>query len=170
MFNKLVYVKELVVVLLTAILVFHTNVSMAAGMQEVSRNNLIYESTMGVTTPKCTTLVVYMTTMMVKGDTTSASNTQSPDPRNSAVITMHRHGTANGLFPVYTLTIYGNGTVTYKGIKNVETCGVETYQIPKDRAIEIVDEFNNIYYFSLKDKYYDYPKSLASLWSQLQLL
>ena len=104
-----------------------------------------------------------MTTEMVKDhNTTPTDNTESPDSRDSAVVSMKRHGTANGLFPVYSLTIHGNGSVIYNGIKNVETSGVQTYQISKDKAREIVNGFINIYYFALKDKYYD-PSNASTL-------
>jgi hypothetical protein len=96
---------------------------------------------------------------------TASENRQSSDPRDSAVITMQRHETVNGLSPVYSLTIYGNGTVVYKGIKNVDTIGIQTYQIPKDKARELVNEFINIYYFALKDKY-----SNSSIGSNLNMV
>ena len=87
--------------------------------------------------------------------TSSAQQEQTSDPRDSAVITMQRHGTPDGLSPVYSLTVHGNGSVTYQGIRNVDTTGIETYQIPKDKARELINEFINIYYFALKDKYSD---------------
>jgi Domain of unknown function (DUF6438) len=79
-------------------------------------------------------------------------------PKDGAVITMQRNGHGNAPFPIYSLTIYGNGSVIYNGIKNVVTSGVKTYQIPKDRAGELINEFINIYYFSSKEKYGDSKK------------
>jgi hypothetical protein len=85
----------------------------------------------------------------------AAETEESSDPRDSAVITMQRNSTTNGTSPVYSLTIFGNGSVVYQGSKNVNTTGIHTYQIPKERARELVNEFINIYYFALKDKYGD---------------
>ena len=101
--------------------------------------------------------VFYIITEMEQANdyTNSIQEEQSSDPRDSAVITMQRHGTQDGMSPVYSLTVHGNGTVIYKGIRNVDTTGVQTYQIPKDKARELVNEFINIYYFALQDRYTD---------------
>jgi hypothetical protein len=171
LFNNLVYIVGLVtMLLLTANLVAHVSLSIAFGIRDVPLKDLIHESSIGdLIKSKYRTLyldiynAVYMTTEMVKHhNATSTDNIESPDYRDSAVVSMKRHGTANGLFPVYSLTIHGNGSVIYNGFKNVETSGVQTYQIPKDKAREIVNGFINIYYFALKDKYYD-PSSASTL-------
>lgn len=101
--------------------------------------------------------VAYSTIEMVQKDhdTISPDTIQGFDPRDSAVITIQKQETTNGMVPVYSLTVYGNGNVIYKGIKNVDTKGIQTYQIPKDIARELVNGFINIYYFALKDKYSD---------------
>jgi hypothetical protein len=165
LFLKLLWFSELIILLLlTSFLLAHFSVSIVPGMQHASQQNSIYQYSMNsALILKPTTYgsgiytVVYSTTEVVQKDhdTISADTTQRSDPRDSAVITMQRNGTANGLFPIYSLTIYGNGSVIYKGIKNVETSGIQTYQIPKDRARELVNGFINIYYFALKDKYSD---------------
>ena len=156
--------------LLTATSVAYYNVSIPSGTQDVSRKDLTYGSSLAfILMPKSTTLdsgiynVINMATEMVKdNNTTAANSTQASDPRDNAVITMQRHGTANRLFPVYSLTIYGNGSVIYNGIKNVDTTGAQTYQIPKDRARELVNTFINIYYFALKEKYSDSSNASTS--------
>ncbi len=109
--------------------------------------------------------IVYSIAHMEQIDhySTSADTEQTPDPRDSAVITLQRHGTANEVLPVYSLTIYGNGNVIYNGINNVNTSGIQTYQIPRDRASELVNEFINIYYFALKDKYIDSSNASSTL-------
>ena len=41
----------------------------------------------------------------------------------------------------------------YNGIQNVKIKGTQRTQISEKSVIELVDEFINIYYFALKDKY-----------------
>ena len=71
---------------------------------------------------------------------------------NKTVITMERHSTGEQS-PVYSLTILGNGKIVYHGIKNVKVSGTRTAQLCKSDMKELVDEFVNIYYFALKDRY-----------------
>jgi hypothetical protein len=165
LFIKLLGLNKLIIILLLMpILVAQFSVSIVSGMQCASQQNFIYEYSIDsalILKPATYDLgiynVVYNTTEMAQKvpATTSANTTERSDPRDNAIITMQRHGTANGPFPVYSVTIYGNGTVIYKGIKNVDTSGIQTYQIPKDKARELINGFTNIYYFSLKDKYND---------------
>ena len=67
------------------------------------------------------------------------------------VITMER-GPPESAGPVYSLTVYGNGTVEYNGIKNVKVVGRQTSQSSNSSVKELVNDFTNIYYFALKDK------------------
>ena len=62
-------------------------------------------------------------------------------------------GTVRGQSPAYSLTITGDGKVIYHGIKNVKVVGTQTAQLSKSEVKELVDEFVNIYYFALKDRY-----------------
>ena len=55
--------------------------------------------------------------------------------------------------PSYSLKITTNGTVEFKGTANVKNGGKHTLKISQDLVAEIVDKFNMIYFFSLKDKY-----------------
>lgn len=58
-----------------------------------------------------------------------------------------------GPCPVYSVIIYGDGTVLYDGIQHVDNIGKSTHQIPKesvDDAVKLIYELN---YFSLKDRY-----------------
>jgi len=73
------------------------------------------------------------------------------------IITMKRQG-RNGYFPTYSLTIYDDGEVMYEGIKNVQTMGTHISIISRPTLDQMVYEFINIYYFALKDRYYN-PKS-----------
>ena len=59
----------------------------------------------------------------------------------------------NNIDPSYSLKITTNGTVEFKGTANVKNGGKHTLKISQDLVAEIVDKFNMIYFFSLKDKY-----------------
>jgi hypothetical protein len=58
-----------------------------------------------------------------------------------------------GPCPVYSVTIYGDGTVLYDGIKFVNNIGKSTHQIPQKHVDEIVAMIYELNYFSLKDRY-----------------
>jgi predicted metal-dependent hydrolase len=87
--------------------------------------------------------------MTLRGSS-SGSNIENLD--NETVITMERHSIGEQS-PSYSLTILGNGKIVYHGIKNVKVVGTKTAQLSKSEVKELVDEFVNIYYFALKDRY-----------------
>ncbi len=68
------------------------------------------------------------------------------------VVTMDRDS-CFGRCPVYSLLIHGNGTVVYRGFKNVRVKGKRTNQIPKKEVARLVNDFYAIDFFSLKDGY-----------------
>jgi hypothetical protein len=150
-------------VLLTAALVVGSNISVVFGMQypsqaKIMSMDLAVTSRVFESSPYDYTInnITNRIIEVERGTNSIAAETEeSSDPRDSAVITMQRNSTANSISPVYSLTIFGNGSVVYQGIKNVNTTGIHTYQIPKDGARELVNEFINIYYFALKDRYGD---------------
>lgn len=152
-----------------AILLAHHTFSIVYGMPNVSYQSLNYKHTAYSSYSASVHTVInynpginnagYNIIEMIDHNPTHVDRTQISDPRDTAIITMQRHGTGNGLFPDYSLTVYGNGSVIYKGIKNVASSGVKTYQIPKDQSRQLVNEFLNIYYFSLKEKYSDSGKA-----------
>ena len=55
--------------------------------------------------------------------------------------------------PSYSLNIVTDGTVEFNGKANVKKAGKHILKISQDLITEIVDKFNMIYFFSLKDKY-----------------
>lgn len=59
----------------------------------------------------------------------------------------------NNIDPSYSLRISTEGIVEFKGTANVKNVGKHTIKISQDLLAEIVDRFNMIYFFSLKDKY-----------------
>ena len=93
---------------------------------------------------------------------------QTPIPTDleKIVITMKR-GPCFGTCPVYSLTLYGNGTVIYEGEKFVKVTGVHIYQISQEEIKNLVNEFVRIDYFSLKDRYEasitDLPSTTTSI-------
>jgi hypothetical protein len=159
----LVFSEVIIIILLTATLAVDFNASIVFAMQYTTQPKFIFRDLISAPTifefsPYDQGIydVVNSTVEMGLDNHGGAAETvQSSDPRDSAVITMQRHGALNCMSPVYSLTIFGNGNVVYEGIKNVNTTGILTYQIPKDGVRELVNEFINIYYFALKDKYTD---------------
>jgi Domain of unknown function (DUF6438) len=155
--------KVIIMVLLTAAFVVGCNILVVSGIQYPSQAKIMSTDLAGTSqvfesSPYDYTIYnIVKRIIQVERDTNSVAPEaqKSSDPRDSAIITMQRNSTANCISPVYSLTIFGNGSVVYQGIKNVNTTGIHTYQIPKDRARELVNEFINIYYFALKDKYSD---------------
>jgi hypothetical protein len=96
-----------------------------------------------------------MIAMNQQNGVTSENSKSHSDPRDQAVMTLQRQETANSTSPIYTLTIHGNGSITYEGIKNVDTIGTRNYRIPIEEARKLVAEFHNIYYEVLNEKYVD---------------
>jgi hypothetical protein len=171
LFLKMLCLNEhIIMVLLVTTLIAHNNVSGVSAIKYGSQPNFIYENSVdsnliSKSSPYDSAIynVVNSTTEMDPDDSTvSADTEQRPNSMDSAVMTMQRLGTLDGLSPIYSLTIHGNGSVIYEGIKNVDTKGIQTYQIPKDKARELVTEFINIYYTALKDSYGD-PAKASSL-------
>ena len=58
-----------------------------------------------------------------------------------------------GSCPSYEVTIAPDGTVTFEGRRFVKTTGTVTAQIRAEKFQELVREFENIKYFSLRDQY-----------------
>ena len=158
--------------LLIFTLVAQFAVSIVFGIQYTSSQNFLYKYSTDaslLSDPRRSDSgiynVIYNITSMGQEDhgTSLADATQKSDPRDTAIITMQRNGTANGL-PVYSLTLYAaSGKVVYKGIKNVDKIGVQTYQIPKSSVRELVDYIISIYFVGYKDKYNDNSSKSSNL-------
>ena len=58
-----------------------------------------------------------------------------------------------GPCPVYSVIIYGDGTVIYDGINHVDNIGKNTYHIAKDDIDDLIELIYDVNYFSLKDRY-----------------
>ena len=97
----------------------------------------------------------------------NGNKTPVPSNTNTVVITLERTA-CFGVCPVYTLTIYGDGRVVYEGIRFVRTEGVRTATINEDKIKQLIAEFREIDYFSLRDSYEernatDMPSAFSSL-------
>ena len=55
--------------------------------------------------------------------------------------------------PVYSVIIYGDGTVHYDGIQHVDNIGKSTHQIPKEDVDGIIELIYELNYFSLNNRY-----------------
>jgi len=71
---------------------------------------------------------------------------------DDAVITLERTA-CFGFCPVYTLTIYGDGTVIYDGAEFVSVQDRVETTITEEKIKQLVLEFEAIDYFSLDDNY-----------------
>ena len=75
---------------------------------------------------------------------------QKPD--SEILITIKREA-CFGDCPVYSVQIYANGTVVYRGEEFVKVKGRKKHRIPEDRVKELIKAFERINYFSFKDRY-----------------
>ncbi len=85
----------------------------------------------------------------------------SSEAVENAVITIERT-VCFGSCPDYALTIYGNGTVNYEGRNFVAVTGTRTASISSGNVRELVNNFYDIHYFSLRDKYVDQVSDLPT--------
>ena len=97
------------------------------------------------------------------------SRTQTPQPSDTkdVVITLERT-VCFGACPDYTLTIYGDGTVTYEGRHFVRIEGTRTITISEEKIKQLLSEFQRVDYFSLDDNYEEFmatdmPSAITSL-------
>jgi hypothetical protein len=74
------------------------------------------------------------------------------DDLSNVTIGMERN-MCMGTCPVYSLEIFGNGTVVYNGERFVNVTGKQISSIPEDEVKEVVEQFYNINYFSLNDTF-----------------
>lgn len=64
-----------------------------------------------------------------------------------------------GTCPVYSLEIFGNGTVVYNGERFVNVTGQQISNIPQEKVRKLVEEFYKINYYSFKDAYNEIVKT-----------
>ncbi len=99
-------------------------------------------------------LLAVLALSLVAVFTASCANNQSTTSGNydDVIITLERTP-CFGTCPVYTLTIYGDGTVIYEGKDFVTTRGKAEATISQDKIEQLVAEFQKVDYFSLNDNY-----------------
>ena len=73
-----------------------------------------------------------------------------------------------GIGPEYSLTIYGDGRVIYKGEENVKEKGIIESSIDDEKVILLLTEFKKIDFFTLSDSYspsvpFDRPFTFISI-------
>jgi hypothetical protein len=91
-----------------------------------------------------------------------------PTDITNVVITLQR-SRCFGICPVYNLSIYGNGTVLYEGIANVNSTGTRISNISENQVRQLLSDFKKIDYFSLNETeiashvVYDAPVCTTSL-------
>jgi Domain of unknown function (DUF6438) len=83
---------------------------------------------------------------------TAASKSPSTISLSNVTIGMERN-VCMGTCPVYSLEIFGNGTLVYNGERFVNVTGKQISSISEDKVKELVEEFYNINYFSLNDTF-----------------
>ena len=80
-------------------------------------------------------------------------NTNAQKNSDSKILITIEREVCFGSCPAYTARVSDDGTVGYKGIDFVKVKGKKRYKIPKDKVQELVKAFEQINYFTLKDKY-----------------
>ena len=58
-----------------------------------------------------------------------------------------------GNCPVYSITLYGNGEISYEGFQNVNIIGRQQGSLQTDSVIAILQELNRMQYYDLKYEY-----------------
>lgn len=74
------------------------------------------------------------------------------DRYSDLVITLQRQRCL-GRCPVYSLTIYGDGTGVYEGETGVKVEGIRKFTVSEEQLAALVTAFDAIHYFSLDDFY-----------------
>ncbi len=105
-----------------------------------------------------TVLIVFLFLFSLCGEYPIIAQTQDPPSINleDIIITMKREPMNDGCLycvPVYSVSISGDGIVTYEGVANVKVTGKHVYSIPIEQVKELVSAFYRIDFFSLSDKY-----------------
>jgi hypothetical protein len=72
---------------------------------------------------------------------------------SSKILITIKRGGCFGPCPIYSAQIYEDGTVLYKGELFVKVEGKRQYKISQGKIKQLIEEFQRINYFSLKDKY-----------------
>ena len=112
-------------------------------------------------------LVVTILILSISFAGCSRSQTPQPSDIKNIVMTLERT-VCFGACPDYTLTIKGDGSVTYEGRQFVKIEGIRTTTISEEKIRQLLSEFQRIDYFSLNDSYEEFgatdmPSAITSL-------
>ena len=79
---------------------------------------------------------------------------QKPEPEiyDDVLISLERTECSGGC-PVYSVTIFEDGTVIYEGKKHVENIGTYQYSILKKDVDRLIDKFRETNFFAMKERY-----------------
>jgi hypothetical protein len=105
-------------------------------------------------------VVVAMSLLLVSAAGCTEMLTAASNDLDDMVITLERTA-CFGFCPVYTLTIYGNGTVIYEGEEFVTTKGRVETTINQEKITQLISEFEAVDYFSLNDGYVEHTITCA---------
>lgn len=72
---------------------------------------------------------------------------------NSKILVTIKRGGCEGTCPIYSAQIFEDGTVIYDGQHFVEIEGKRQYKISKGKVEKLIIEFQQVDYFSMKNKY-----------------
>lgn len=97
-------------------------------------------------------LLVLGAILICHGIAFSGGDGSSSARRATKVITLERTQ-CFGTCPMYKLTIFSDGRVSYDGMKYVKKVGKASGRISRAKLDELVLEFNNIKYFNLPDSF-----------------
>ena len=82
----------------------------------------------------------------------AGNRTNALNNLDDVVITLERTA-CFGPCPVYTLTIYGDGTVVYEGKDFAQTRGRAEATVSQEQIEQLISEFEKADYFSLNESY-----------------
>jgi len=110
-------------------------------------------------------LVLYALILSASCTVGCHSITRPKDP-NSVSVTLKRTA-CEGTCPVYTVSIHGSGQVEYLGEWQVDVPGLQTGSIPPEKVKELLEDFEQIHFYGLQNKYFedctDLPTAIISI-------
>jgi Domain of unknown function (DUF6438) len=86
--------------------------------------------------------------------------------RATKVITLERTQ-CFGTCPMYKLTIFSDGTVSYEGIKYVKKVGKASGRITRAKLNGLIEQFKHIDYFNLPDSFEPGQKTCPQEWTDM---
>ena len=91
-------------------------------------------------------------TTIIKAPVVAIPSLNQINYNNNVAITLERNA-CFGICPIYSLKVFGNGTVVYNGERFVNMTGQKISTISQQKVRELVEEFYKINYFGLNETY-----------------